>query len=187
MKNTQIEKNPATLEYPARITFMPSEDDYVYIAASINASQPRSLAFTYLYWIFLFLNLICFPAYLLFQGYLLPAFIVFLVGGIFVIFLLPESEKKAYRKYYRDLAGDQQTQTEVELQEKGIWCSRDGNESLTAWKNITGIQEGRDSIYFFVKQSGFPVRKEAFQSEEQERSFVDFARERVRSAKAGLD
>jgi hypothetical protein len=188
MKNTQIEKKkPAALEHPARVTFVPSEEDYVHIAASINAAQPGSLAFTYLYWVFLFLNLICFPAYLLFQGYLLPAFIVFIIGGIFVIFLLPESERKTYRKFYRDLARDEQTELEVELLEKGIRCARDGDESLIAWKNITDIQESGDSIYFFVKQSGIPVSKTAFGSEEQEKSFVNFARERVRSAKLGLD
>jgi hypothetical protein len=123
----------------------------------------------------------------MFRGYLLSAFIIFVVGGIFVIFLLPESERKTYRKFYRDLARDGRSEVEVELLEKGIWCARDGDESLTAWKNITGIQEGRDSIYFFIKQWGIPVRKEAFESKEQEKSFVNFARERVRSTKAGLD
>jgi hypothetical protein len=123
----------------------------------------------------------------MFRGYLLPAFIVFMVGGIFVIFLLPQSESNSYRKYYRNLARDERTETEVELLENGIWCARDGDESLTAWKNITGIQEGRDSIYFFVKHSGFPVRKEAFESEEQEKSFVNLAKERVRFARTGLD
>lgn len=187
MKNTQIEKNPTALEHPARVTFVPSEEDYVYIASAVNAAQPRSFFQTYLYQVFLFLNLICFPAYLLFRGYLLTAFVVFLIGGIFVIFLLPDSKKKAYRKFYRDLARDEDTKTEIELLDNGIRCARDGDESLTAWKNITGIQDGGDSIYFFIKQSGIPVRKSAFESEEQEKSFVNFARERVRSAKEGLE
>jgi hypothetical protein len=187
MKNTQIEKNPATLEHSTRVTFVPSEEDYVYIASSISAAQPRFFLQIYLYWIFLFLNLVCFPAYLLFRGYLLSAFIVFIVGGVFVIFLLPESERKAYRKSYRYFNRDGHPEVEVELLEKGIWCACDGDESLTAWKNVTGIQEGRDSIYFFVRQSGFCVRKSAFGSEEQEKSFANFARERVRSAKLSLE
>ena len=187
MKNTQIEKKkPVALDESTRVTFVPSEEDYVYVASAINAARPRSFADTYLYRIFLFLNLICFPAYLLFRGYLLSAFIIFIVGGLCVIFLLPESERKACREYFRELGGDRK-EVEVELLEKGIWCACDGDESLTAWKNITGIQESRDSIYFFVKQSGFSVTKSAFDSEEQEKSFVNVARERVRSAKAGLD
>ena len=188
MKNTQIEKkNPVALEHSTRVTFVLTEEDYVHIASSVNAAQPRSFTDKYLYRIFLFLNLICFPAYLLLNGYVLSASIVLIVGGIFVIFLLPESERKAYQKLYRDHVKDGQKRVEVELLEKGVWCASNGDESLTAWKNITGIQEGEDSLYFFIKHSGFPVRKDAFESEEHEKSFVNFARERVRSAKLSLD
>ena len=157
------------------------------MAACINAARPRPFFRTYLYWIFLFLNLICFPAYLLFRGYLLSALAVFLVGGIFVIFLLPDSEKKAYRKIYGDLFKGGNEEVEVEIFEKGLWFRYNENESIVAWKNITGIQEGGDSIYFFFGHSGLPVSKVAFGSKEQETSFVNFARERVRSAKLSLD
>jgi hypothetical protein len=188
MKNTQIEKkNPAAPEHSTRVTFIPSEDDYLQIAACMKAAKQRSFSLTYLYWIFLFFNLICFPAYLLFQGYLLSAFVVFIVGGIFVIFLLPDSEKKAYRKIYRDLLKDGNENIEVEIFEKGLWFRYNENESIVAWKNITGIQDGRDSIYFFFENSGIPISKTAFGSEEQKKSFVDFAREHVRSAKLSLD
>lgn len=187
MKNTLIEKNPATLDHSTRVTFLPSEEDYVNIAACISAAQPRPFFQIYLYWIFLFLNLICFPAYLLLRGYLLSAFAVFLVGGFFVIFLLPGAEKKAHRKSYRDLFKGGNKEVEVEIFEKGLWFRYNENESIIAWKNITGIQEGGDSIYFFFEHSGLPVSKAAFASEEQEKSFVNFARERVRSAKLSLD
>lgn len=159
----------------------------MHIASSVNAAQPGPFFQTYLYWIFLFLNIICFPAYLLFGGYVLSAIIVFLIGGVFVIFLLPGSERKTYRAYYQELVRDGKTKIELELLEKGIRCACDGDETITAWKNITGIHEGGDSIYFFIKQSGFPVRKEGFESGEHEKSFVNTARERVRSAQAGLD
>jgi hypothetical protein len=187
MKNTQIEKNPATISRSTRVTFVPLKEDYVHIASCVTAAQPRSLAKNYLYRTFLFLNLICFPAYLLFRGYLVSAFAVFIAGGIFVIFLLPESEKKAYRHFYKDLFENRGAEFEVELFEKGLWCAYNGNESLIAWKNITGIQEGPDSIYFFIKHSGVPVRKEAFESEEHKNYFVNSAREHVRSTKLGLN
>lgn len=186
MKNTQIEKkSPAAFERPTSVSFFPVVEDYVNISRCLTAPTGNPKYIVHLFRVFLFLNVICFPAYLIFDGYAALGLSIFAVSFVIFMFLMPDSETKFYNKYFAAVLKDyDKHQLEVELTEHGVRWRHKGNESLVAWKNITAIQENSESIYFFQSSSGIAVRKSAFGSAEQKAAFVEYARQQVRFAKA---
>lgn len=186
MKSTQkIEMNPKTPSRPIKVTFIPVREDYIYVSRAITSSISNSRPTNYLYRAFLILNAVCFPAYLIFTGYPIAGLSIFAANVIIFLFLVPLGERKKdekfYDKLYKDI-GDHPV--EIELTAEGISVRSDGDDGLIAWKNISNIQESRETVYFFATSTGMPVRKSAFESEEQQAEFMDTARYYHRFSKA---
>lgn len=169
--------NRKTPSHPIKITFIPVKDDYIYVSRALTSSLDDRRPINYLYSVFLVLNAICFPAYLIFAGHPIIGLSIFAVNVLVFIILVPSNEKKEnekfYNKQFKDI-GDHPL--EVELTENGVLVSSDGDEGRMAWKNITSIQDSREVLYFFTDSSGIAVRKSAFESEEQRTMFMDTAR-----------
>jgi YcxB-like protein len=167
-----------------KITFTPAVEDYVYISRCINGAVAYSRAALYLYKLFLFLNVICFPAYLVFNGHAVIGFLVFAASASAFIFILPESEKREFRKFYDTLVPEMhERQCEVGLTENGIATRYNGNETLIGWNNVKSIQETREAIYFFSATTGIAVRKSAFEGDNNKNTFLDHARSFAKASK----
>lgn len=179
--------NPKTPSHPIKVTFVPVRDDYIYVSRAISASIDDRKHVNYPYRVFLVLNAICFPAFLIFTGHPIIGLSIFAVNVLVFIILVPSNEKKENEKFYNKLFKDIGDHLlEVELTENGVMVSSDGDEGRIAWKNITSIQDSREVLYFFTDSSGIAVRKSAFESEEQQAAFMDTARYYHRLSKTDL-
>jgi len=151
----------------------------------LNGSLPSYRLLRRVYNAFLFLNCICFPAYLIFTEHVAAGLSIFGVSLAFVVFLVPIVKKRDYKNLFNHFQKNvTDLYCEVELTESGIRSRFNGNESVISWKNITAIQETLDASYFFTVSSGIAVRKSAFDSDRDRKLFIDAARQYIRSAKA---
>jgi hypothetical protein len=178
-------KVPIIPDQPLRVTFSPVKEDYIYISRVVSQAASRYES-AYLYWAFLILNGICFPAYLIFTGYLLAGLSIFALNAVILIILIPENEKKRTEKFYDSIfKHTYDYPIEIDVTAYGLLVKSDGDQGLIGWKNITAIQESRDAIYFFDRTTGVAVRKSAFMSDDHQARFIGTAREYVRLSRLG--
>lgn len=159
------------------VDFYPSVDDQVYVALKIGATAKNGTFITFCYQLFLILNCIAFPAFLLYSDLALWGGLVFLINVFVVIFTLPRSNANAFRKYYESLYADRENNVAtVTLSAAGINYQSDGAQTFWPWKRIRNVEETADAIYFFFDGNGFGVRKNGFAYIEDQNDFVQFAR-----------
>lgn len=170
-------KNLAEGETLVSITFIPSVDDLLEITRAVGSASGHPRYAIYASYAFLFLNAICFPAYLAFSDYWTIALIVFSVNLLLISFLIPGAEKLAARSDYKTLISENvlKMPCTIELRTDGILSIYNGNIYLTAWENIAAVQDNPDSVYFFAKSHGVAVRKSGFKSSDEQKKFMNIA------------
>jgi hypothetical protein len=166
------------------VEFYPSIEDNVHVAARVGASvTPKTIA-TYAYQLFLLVNAIIFPAFLIFSNLVLLGAVVFLLNLVVLAFIVRRASTDSIREYYRRIYGNRENRVaRVELTQEGIKYSADGGWSFWPWRRITAIEETRDSIFFYFDGNGFGVRTSGFAYDEEMKTFLQTARTLRTSAK----
>lgn len=185
MNHTQTIQTEQPSSKTFTVEFYPSVDDYAYLASKISGSVPTPTITGYAYYLFLLLNVIAFPAFLWINDYELTGFVVFTLNVAALIFLIPRVNSDSYRKYYEHLFGDRENEiARVILSSAGAKYIADGGESFWPWRRITEIEETAESIYFYYDGNGFAVRKSGFAYSEEQKAFIDFARQSLQMNQA---
>lgn len=162
------------------VEFYPSVDDYVHIASKVGGSVPNKTVVVYAYYLFLFLNTILFPAFLLFNDFLFAALIVFLINVGTLVFILPRVNSAGFRRYYEHLIGNRENEiAKVTLTQSGLHYVADDGESFWPWRRFSTIEETEASIFFYYDGNGVAVRKSGFAYKDDANSFVAFANRRL--------
>lgn len=157
--------------------FYPSVDDYVHIASKVGATFPVPTPSLYAYYLFLITNSIVFPAFLLFNEFILASLVVLVLNIGAVMFIIPRVNADGFRKYYRHVYGGRENRiARVELTGDGVSYFDDESKSFWPWTSITEIEETPDAIFFFFEGNGLAVRKSGFAYLDEQKSFLDFAR-----------
>ena len=159
------------------LEFYQSVDDYVHIASKVGATFPVPTVSLYAYYLFLIINSIVFPAFLLFNEFVLASFVVLVLNIGAVVFIIPRVNVDGFRKYYRHIIGERENRiARVELTGDGVSYFDDESKSFWPWTSITEIEETPDAIFFFYEGNGLAVRKSGFAYLGEQRSFLDSAR-----------
>lgn len=169
-------EQPTPLNKTLEVEFYPSIEDFIYIATSVTNAMPAKGWSVNLYYLFLLVNAIGFPAYLWINNLFIPGTIVFLLNIIAVYFLTVRINADSYRNYYEHFHKNCVNEVaRVQISAAGLRYASDGAESFWPWKRINRIEEGKDSIYFYCEGNGFAVRRNGFAYKDDEREFIDFA------------
>lgn len=161
------------------VEFYPTVEDHVHIAQRIGGSVKQKRSALWAYWFFLLVNVIAFPAFLLFEQYVLSAVFIFVLNGALVLFFVPKAESDSLREYYSQVFGNREdVLARVDLTDEGIHYSADGAASFWPWGRVSGVEETESSIYFYLDGNGFAVRKSGFVYHEDARSFFEYAETR---------
>ena len=165
------------------VEFFPALDDYLYVSTKLSNATSSTPATTYLYYTFLFVNAIAFPAFLWLDGDFAAGLAVFVVNLVAVLSLLPRVNTNALRTYYATLFGNRENEiARVELSQEGILYFSDGSHSFWEWHRIVAVEETQESIFFFLEGNGFGVRREGFAYRDDEKLFLAFVSEHVDQA-----
>lgn len=160
-----------------KVRFVPSVDDYVFIAHKINKASQGSLLERYAYLFFLSLNIVVFPAYLIFTNHMVLGLALFVFNMAFYQILLAGMGTRLYRRHFnREMEKTADRFVEIELGPDGISRMHDENRSTIAWKNILGVEERPESIYFHYRHGAVAVRKAAFETGPDKDAFLETAR-----------
>lgn len=160
--------------------FIPQISDYLFIYETLNAGKRYDLRLKWIYSFFLFINAIVFPAYLMLNEHYLWAAAVFLFNLAAYFFLTSVYWKMGVERAYSErLSHILDKPMTIELTHAGVVCTHNGNSSIAIWTNITNIVETEESIYLFFRHNASFVRKEAFVTADELKSFLNFARENV--------
>jgi hypothetical protein len=163
------------------VEFYPAIEDFVKLSAQINKSYKLPSMAKYALQTLVAINLIGWPATLWLFGSFVPGLIVFAFNLLLTGIFLPATIRMDYRRYYRTLYPNIENEVvSVEINDEGIWNRHLENAAFYPWKNIRRIEEHNDSIYFFLRSTGFAVRKSGFAYEEQMRSFVQYAKAQLK-------
>jgi hypothetical protein len=163
-----------------KVEFIPHISDYVFIAEALNEGTRNDLRLRWIYTVFLLINAIVFPAYLMLNERYLIAAAVFLLNLAAYFFLSGSNWKKRVAETYAERLGHiLDKPMTVELTDAGAVCTHNGNVSVAIWGNITNIVETNESVYLFFRHNASFVRKEAFETPDELSSFLNFARERI--------
>jgi hypothetical protein len=168
------------------VQFYPSLEDQVYIASRIGGSVPVSTLTGYAYYIFLFLNVIVFPAFLWMNNYFITGIAVLALNVLALVFIIPRVNSDGYRKYYQHLYANRENKVaRVVLNSEGATYESDGGMSFWPWRRIESIEETEEAIYFFFDGNGFAVRKTGFPYQEEANVFTEYARRNLELARKG--
>ncbi len=160
-----------------KVKFVPSVDDYIYIASKINEIDSRKSLDRYAFVVFLSINIVCFPAFLFLTNHIYIALGVFLLNLAFYLFCISGMNARHYRHYYERTIGSEVKEVEVELTSDGVSRFYDGDVAIVAWKNILGIEERLESIFFHFRGGAVAVRKSAFDNDVDKDAFLRLAKE----------
>jgi hypothetical protein len=169
------------------VEFYPSVDDYVHIALRVSGSARPSTLTAYAYYAFLLVNLIAFPVFLSYVDYPITAFAVFTVNTAALLLLIPRVNKSSFEEYYSQIIGDREKAVaRVVLSIEGVRYTADGGEFFMPWDRITEIEDTPDAIYLYFPGNGFGVRKTGFAYVEDEKYFLQSARQLHRANRLEL-
>ena len=135
--------------------------------------------------------LIAVSIYLIFPGSQRLKLLAALLGFAFITLGNAVTYKSFLRGKLRALAkehigGARPVVVRVELTSGGIRFEQLGGQYFSDWSTIERLEETQDTIYFYQRnKSCMAVRKRAFESQESEDQFVEFARNHVNSPAAG--
>ena len=125
-----------------KVRFVPSVDDYIYLASKINTDGINNSFDQKAYTVFLSLNAVVAPAILLYSGYVVVGLAFFVVNVAIYLFVLHGMTERHYRKFYTQVTADlPATKVEVEITPATIIRSFDGDSLVITWKNISLIEE----------------------------------------------
>jgi len=165
------------------VEFYPSIDDLVHITQATRKSYKLPFVSQYALQIFLFINMIGFPATLWFFGWFLAGLLVLALNlGIAGLFI-PTILKADYRRFFATLYGNFENEiVRVEVSERGLGSTHLGDSSFHLWKNVKRIEETQESIFFyFANGRGIAVRKSGFAYDKQKNEFLGFARQQLKA------
>lgn len=176
----QIERSESQ---KASVEFYPTLDDFVHISLRIGEKASQSTLTTRAYYLFLIVNAIGFPAFLLFREHFVIGFLVFLANLSLLMLIVPRVNRQAAASYYQKLLGDRERKiARVELSSTGILYSADDGYSFWPWSRITSTEETETSIFFYFDGNGIAIQKSGFPYVEEQKAFLDFARSQMRTA-----
>lgn len=177
--------NEIEINLPKVAVFKPEKDDFIHISRVVSSAASYSRRAELVFHSFLVINAIFVPALLIYLDYWKIGLAIFIINILVVIYLVPMDQRKAetdyFREFYDDISGDERH--EMELSEKGINYRCPGHGVFVAWDFITEIRESPDTLFFFTKHGGYPLRKSAFGSSDVEKGFVEYAWKKIRLAK----
>lgn len=184
MQLDPLQPQPHESDITFSVEFYPSVDDQVHVALRIGGSVNTDTIATKAYQLFLIINVIAFPAFLLLQQYVFWAASVFVLNLAAIFLLIPRVNSDSHKKYYSQLYGNRENvPARVDLTNEGILYTADGGYSFWPWNRIDSIEETNESIYFYFDGNGFAVRKSGFAYDEQKKLFLDFAYAQVHATK----
>ena len=162
------------------VEFYPTLDDFVHISLRIGEKASTTALTTLAYQLFLVVNAIGFPAFLLFSELYLLAVLLFITNLVLLFFIIPRVNSDAARNYYQRLMGTREKEiARVELSDAGILYTADEGVSFLPWRRITHMEETETSIYFYFEGNGFAIQKSGFPYVDEQLSFVNFAKTQV--------
>ncbi len=165
-----------------RVSFIPLVDDYVLLATRFNRSEYDRSLDRYAYLFFIFLNVGCFPAYLLFIEKYLLGFGFFIFNLAFYLTFISGMTERQYRKHFeRSMRIVDDPTVTVELTSEAIECDFSGDQSRIIWKNVSEIEERSSTILIYYRNSAIGIPKSAFSTELEMRDFLSFAQSNLRS------
>lgn len=179
MERTSPHFNPNRESAEHSVEFYPAVEDHVHIAQRIGGSIKQKRSALWAYWGFLLVNVIAFPAFLLFEQYIWAAAFIFVLNAALVLLIMPRVEGDSLTEYYSQVFGNRvRVPARVDLTDEGIHYSADGAECYWPWGRISGVEETESSIYFYFDGNGFAVRKSGFAYHDDARSFFEYAESR---------
>lgn len=169
------------------VEFYPSIDDLVYVSERLATSAPSPHLTTRLYQLFLIVNGIVFPSFLMFNGWPWWGFAVFVLNLLAILFLVPRVSGDNTRKYYNSLLPTYEDELEkVTIDNNGLTIKVRRSTSFIEWDEIVSIEENEESIFLFTKANGVAIRKSGFAYKEQEREMFTFAKAQLSANKKEL-
>lgn len=161
-----------------KVRFVPSVEDYIYIASRLNETSLRNSFDRNAFTIFLLINAIGAPAFLLYANYVILGLSIFVINLAFYLFWISGMTPRRYRQFYEHVAAaGAEKEVEIEISPAGVARFHDGDSSLIAWKNVSMIEERPESIIFHCLGGGLAVRKAAFDSITDQEAFLALAEE----------
>ena len=165
------------------VEFYPSIDDLVSLTARINKRHQLPSVAKVSLQAFLAINLIGLPATLWFYDKILLGIVVFAANFAFAALFLPAVSRMDHRRYFKTLYPDLEDElATIQINQKGLLYERGGNTTFYPWKSFQAVTEEKEAIYFFLRSTGFAIRKSGFAYDEQKNAFVEFAKNRIMSA-----
>ena len=163
------------------VEFYPSIDDLVHITEATRKNYKLPFVSKYALQVFLFINMIGFPATLWFFGWFLAGLLVMGLNLSIAALFIPVILKADYKRFFRTLYGNFENEiVRVELNERGLGSSHQGDSSFHLWRNVKRIEETQESIFFyFTNGRGIAIRKSGFAYEQQKNEFLGFARQQL--------
>ncbi len=171
-----------------KVSFYLDIDEMAEIAVKIGQRYKMPRIANIGFYAFFLINLIVAPILLLTYGAGWIAFVLFILNFLFGGVFLQKAIKVDTQRFFRQLYGDlENVLAEVELTDKGVWCRTEYDLSFFKWETILAVEESPKAIHLMFRDKGLPVMKSGFAYRDQEREFVVFAEEKIRSFRALRD
>jgi hypothetical protein len=163
-----------------KVEFYPSIEDYAHITKRAQERYKFPRSSQYAWQLFILTHIGAFAVFLWIYDLLLFAALLVAIDFVLVLFMVPMLIKHDYQSYFRAVYGNLDSKTiEVELTDEGIWSRSEGNATFYAWEDVTDIEETRNALFFWLRNTGIAVRKTGFPTEQEKNNFLEFARSRI--------